>query len=69
MPVARLPEIAEQHAAAAPAEHQRGAETGRPASNDDDVEHQAGTCECKTISMDTIGHQDFMCDRATCVLI
>ena len=47
--IPRLTDIANQDAATAASEHQRRAETRRPASDDDDVVHLEPS-HCKTIS-------------------
>ena len=39
MAVARLPGVADEHLPPAPAEHQGGAQSRRPASDDDHIEH------------------------------
>ena len=44
--VSRTSRVAQQHASAAAAENQRGAEAGRPAADDDDVvHHMLGGCK------------------------
>jgi hypothetical protein len=47
-PITRLAHVADQHPAAASAEHQRRAQARRSAANDDHVEHDAMRCKTAT---------------------